>query len=184
VTDLLDPFTLRGRTFRNRLWVPAMCMYSVEARDGVPTDFHLAHYASRVAGGFGLVLSEATAVVPEGRISPYDTGLWSDAHGAAWARVAGGVLTCGGRCPREMRPLGCRIFPLTPYRKKGGTLAVRVDRRAFAMCPLAPAGVRALDPAFVKAVLSALELIDQTPEGREFIDAWIRAERIFREVAL
>jgi len=105
-------------------------------------------------------------------------------EGAAWARVAGGVLTCGGRCPREMRPLGCRIFPLTPYRKKGGTLAVRVDRRAFAMCPLAPAGVRALDPAFVKAVLSALELIDQTPEGREFIDAWIRAERIFREVAL
>lgn len=96
MTDLLDPFTLRGRTFRNRLWVPAMCMYSVEARDGVPTDFHLAHYASRVAGGFGLVLSEATAVVPEGRISPYDTGLWSDAHGAAWARVAALAHRLGG----------------------------------------------------------------------------------------
>lgn len=105
-------------------------------------------------------------------------------EGATWARVADGVLTCDGRCPREMRPLGCRIFPLTPYRKKDGTLAVRVDRRAFAMCPLAPAGLRALDPAFVKAALSALELIDGTPEGREFIDAWIRAERIFRDASL
>jgi len=83
-----------------------------------------------------------------------------------------------------MRPLGCRIFPLTPYRKKDGTLAVRVDRRAFAMCPLAPAGLRALDPAFVRAALSALELIDGTPDGREFIDAWIRAERIFRDASL
>ena len=105
-------------------------------------------------------------------------------EGAPWAQVADGVLTCGGRCPREMRPLGCRIFPLTPYRKKGGALALRVDRRAFAMCPLAPAGIRALDPNFVQAALSALELIDKTREGREFIDAWIRAERIFREAVL
>ncbi len=105
-------------------------------------------------------------------------------EGAAWARVEDGVLTCGGRCPREMRPLGCRIFPLTPYRKKGGALALRVDRRAFAMCPLAPAGTRALDPVFVRTARSALELIDQTHEGREFIDAWIGEERIFREAVL
>jgi len=96
VTDLLEPLTLRGRTFRNRLWVPAMCMYSVAARDGLPTDFHLAHYGARFAGGYGLVISEATAVVPEGRISPNDTGLWSDAHGAAWARVAALAHSLGG----------------------------------------------------------------------------------------
>nr|NLI50194.1 NADH:flavin oxidoreductase/NADH oxidase [Propionibacterium sp.] len=96
MTDLLAPFTLRGRTFRNRLWVPAMCLYSVEARDGVPTDFHLAHYGARVAGGYGLVVSEATAVVPEGRITPYDAGLWSDAQGAAWARIAALAHRLGG----------------------------------------------------------------------------------------
>lgn len=91
-----DPFTLRGRTFRNRLWVAPMCMYTVAAHDGIPHDFHLAHYGSRVAGGFGLVLSEATAITPEGRISPNDTGIWSDAHAAAWARIAALAHSFGG----------------------------------------------------------------------------------------
>lgn len=101
-----------------------------------------------------------------------------------WARLDNGVLTCNGRCPRDMRPLGCRIFPLTPCRKKSGALSLRIDRRAFAMCPLAPHGVRALDPAFVSAVLQALDLIDKTPEGREFLNAWIDEERIFRKAVL
>ena len=105
-------------------------------------------------------------------------------EGADWARLDDGVLTCNGRCPRDMRPLGCRIFPLTPCRKKSGALSLRIDRRAFAMCPLAPHGVRALDPAFVSAVLQALDLIDKTPEGREFLNAWIDEERIFRKAVL
>lgn len=102
-------------------------------------------------------------------------------EGAGWAKIDGGVLTCGGRCPREARPLGCRIFPLTPARKPSGALLLRVDRRAFAMCPLAPHGIRALDPVFVSAVRKALSIIDETPEGREFLDRWIAEERIFRE---
>lgn len=105
-------------------------------------------------------------------------------EGAAWARVEGGILTCGGRCPRDMRPLGCRIFPLTPLRRKSGALFVRVDRRAFAMCPLAPSGLRALDPEFVSAALRALSLVDETPEGRKFLDQWIKTERIFRNAGL
>ena len=104
--------------------------------------------------------------------------------GAQWARVEDGVLYCGGTCPRAARPLGCRIFPLTPYRKKGGGLGLRIDRRAFAMCPLAPSGVRALDPAFVMAAHRALMLVDETPEGREFLNGWIRRERIFRRAVL
>ncbi len=104
--------------------------------------------------------------------------------GADWARVEDGILYCGGRCPREDRPLGCRIFPLTPFRKKSGALSLRVDRRAFAMCPLAPGGLRALDPEFVKAALQALTILDATPEGREFLNAWIDAERIFRNAVL
>ena len=104
--------------------------------------------------------------------------------GAGWARIEDGILYCSGRCPREERPLGCRIFPLTPYRKKSGSIGIRMDRRAFAMCPLAPYGIRALDPIFVSAALRALSMIDEMPEGRKFIDEWIETERIFREAGL
>jgi len=115
------------------------------------------------------------------KLFPGEAALYA---GADWARVEDGILTCGGRCPRDLRPLGCRIFPLTPFRKKSGELAVRIDRRACAMCPLAPHGLRGLDPAFVSAALKALEAIDKAPEGREFLDAWIREERIFRRAFL
>ena len=76
-----------GLTLRNRAALSPMCMYSVTARDGVPTDWHLAHLGARAAGGFGLVWTEATAVAPEGRISFQDTGLWNDAQADAWRRI-------------------------------------------------------------------------------------------------
>lgn len=87
VSALFTPMTVRGLTARNRIWVAPMCQYSVTARDGVPTDWHLVHLGSFATGGFGLVLAEATAVVPEGRISPQDTGLWNDAQTDAWHRI-------------------------------------------------------------------------------------------------
>jgi 2,4-dienoyl-CoA reductase-like NADH-dependent reductase (Old Yellow Enzyme family) len=85
VTLLFEPLTLRDATFRNRIWLAPMCQYS--ATDGLPNDWHLAHLGGFAMGGFGLVLTEATSVVPEGRISPQDTGLWNDAQVAAWRRV-------------------------------------------------------------------------------------------------
>ncbi|WP_375424458.1 NADH:flavin oxidoreductase/NADH oxidase [uncultured Friedmanniella sp.] len=84
---LFEPLTLRDLTVANRVWLAPMCQYSVTAEDGVPTDWHLVHLGSRAQGGFGLILTEATAVVPEGRISPQDTGLWDDTQRDAWARV-------------------------------------------------------------------------------------------------
>jgi len=87
VPDLFDPLTLRSVTFRNRIWVPALCQYTVSARDGVPTDWHLVHLGSMAAGGAGLVIAEATGVSPEGRISPHDTGIWNDDQVAGWRRV-------------------------------------------------------------------------------------------------
>src|SRR4051795_11895732 len=86
MSQLFSPFTLREVTFRNRAWVSPMCQYSCV--DGMPTDWHLVHLGSRAVGGAGVVIAEATAVVPEGRISPADSGLWSDAHAEAWARTA------------------------------------------------------------------------------------------------
>ncbi|SEP70836.1 NADH:flavin oxidoreductase/NADH oxidase [Microlunatus flavus] len=87
MTKLFEPLTLRGLTVRNRIWLAPMCQYSVERQDGVPTDWHLVNLGSRAQGGFGLLLTEATAVVPEGRISPQDTGLWNDEQRDAWARI-------------------------------------------------------------------------------------------------
>jgi 2,4-dienoyl-CoA reductase-like NADH-dependent reductase (Old Yellow Enzyme family) len=74
---LFSPITIRSLTIRNRVWVPPLCQYSVTSRDGVPHDWHLVHLGAMAAGGAGLVIAEATAVSPEGRISDHDTGLWS-----------------------------------------------------------------------------------------------------------
>ena len=75
---LNQPLTLRGVTLRNRTILPPMCMYSVTAQDGRPNNFHYEHYMARANGGFGMIILEATAVAPNGRISPCDLGLWSD----------------------------------------------------------------------------------------------------------
>ncbi|WP_240694868.1 NADH:flavin oxidoreductase/NADH oxidase [Cryobacterium sp. SO1] len=85
--SLFDPISLREVTIRNRLWVAPMCQYSVDGRDGVPTDWHLVHLGSMAAGGAGLIVTEATAVSPEGRITDRDTGIWNDAQTTAWARI-------------------------------------------------------------------------------------------------
>jgi len=83
VADLFTPLTLRDTELPNRLMVSPMCQYSVEDRDGVATDWHLVHLGSRAVGGAGLVMAEATAVEPRGRISPEDLGIWSAEHAAA-----------------------------------------------------------------------------------------------------
>ena len=84
---LFQPLTLRQTTFRNRIWLAPMCQYSVTEQNGTPTDWHLVHLGARAQGGFGLVLTEATAVVPEGRISRQDTGIWNDEQAQAWSRI-------------------------------------------------------------------------------------------------
>ncbi|MEU0834738.1 NADH:flavin oxidoreductase/NADH oxidase [Streptomyces sp. NPDC005969] len=78
---LFEPYTLRSLTIPNRIWMAPMCQYSAAPEGpeaGVAHDWHFAHYAARAAGGTGLILLEATAVSPEGRISPYDLGIWND----------------------------------------------------------------------------------------------------------
>ncbi|EPM92384.1 NADH:flavin oxidoreductase, partial [Pseudomonas syringae pv. actinidiae ICMP 19070] len=73
---LLEPYTLRQLTLRNRIAVSPMCQYS--SVDGLANDWHLVHLGSRAVGGAGLVISEAMAVTPDGRITPEDLGLWND----------------------------------------------------------------------------------------------------------
>jgi 2,4-dienoyl-CoA reductase-like NADH-dependent reductase (Old Yellow Enzyme family) len=78
--------TLRGITLRNRLALAPMCQYAAD--DGIASDWHLVHYGARALGGVGLIVAEATAVTPDGRITPRDLGLWDDAQIVALARVA------------------------------------------------------------------------------------------------
>ncbi len=85
MTHLFEPLVLRDITLRNRIGIPAMCQYS--ATDGLANDWHFVHYGTRAVGGAGLIIGEATAVAPEGRISPSDLGLWDDVQIEPLARI-------------------------------------------------------------------------------------------------
>ncbi len=78
MTHLFEPFTLKDITLRNRVGVSPMCQYSY--RDGFSNDWQVVHLGTRAAGGAGLIIAEATAVEPRGRITPFDVGIWSDEH--------------------------------------------------------------------------------------------------------
>ncbi|WP_436348477.1 NADH:flavin oxidoreductase/NADH oxidase [Natronorubrum sp. FCH18a] len=87
-SPLFDQYDIRGVTVPNRIMVSPMCQYSCEAEDGIATEWHHVHLTSRAVGGAGIVMTEATAVAPDGRISPQDLGIWSDDHGDALERTA------------------------------------------------------------------------------------------------
>lgn len=103
---LFEPLTLRGTTFRNRIWLAPMCQYSCLAGDGIPTGWHFVHLGSRAVGGFGLLLTEATAVVPEGRISPQDAGLWNHDQVIGWRRVVDAVHSHGAKIGVQLSHAG------------------------------------------------------------------------------
>ncbi|WHY60605.1 NADPH dehydrogenase NamA [Cytobacillus firmus] len=88
-TKLFSPFTIKGVTFKNRIVMAPMCMYSSHNEDGMVENWHRIHYASRAVGQVGLIILEATAVTPQGRISPQDLGIWSDDHIAGLKELTG-----------------------------------------------------------------------------------------------
>ena len=117
---LFQPITIRGLTIRNRVWVPPLCQYSVTDRDGVPHDWHLVHLGAMAAGGAGLVVAEATAVSPEGRISDHDTGLWNDEQAEAWSRVTRFIRSQGAASGIQLAHAGRKasVWP-EPLRRPG-----------------------------------------------------------------
>ena len=94
MAQLFDPLKIKDVTLRNRIGVSPMCQYS--SVDGFASDWHIVHLGSRAVGGAGLVISEATAVSPEGRITPGDAGLWQDEHIDGLRRVNRFVAEYGG----------------------------------------------------------------------------------------
>lgn len=122
MTSLFGPLTLRSVTARNRMWLAPMCQYAVFAEDGLPTDWHLVHLGARATGGFGLVMAEATAVVPEGRISPQDTGIWSDAHVAPWRRITSFLHEQGAVAAIQLAHAGRKASTYSPFAADEGSV--------------------------------------------------------------
>ncbi|HZT57141.1 MAG TPA: NADH:flavin oxidoreductase/NADH oxidase [Pyrinomonadaceae bacterium] len=104
MSKLFSAFSLRGLEFRNRVFVSPMCQYS--SRDGLANDWHMVHLGSRAVGGAALVVAEATGVSPEARISPGDTGLWSEEHAQAFAPVAAFIKSQGARAGIQLAHAG------------------------------------------------------------------------------
>ncbi|MBC7290895.1 MAG: NADH:flavin oxidoreductase/NADH oxidase [Actinotalea sp.] len=162
---LLRPLTLRGATARNRAWLAPMCQYS--SVDGFVDDWHVVHLGARAVGGFGLVLSEAAAVVPEGRITPHDAGIWSEDHVAPWARIVRAVQAGGALAGIQLAHAGRKASthrPWSPQRGSvhlddGGWLTVAPSAVAFeglaAPRELSVAEIRGVVEAFAEAARRA-----------------------------
>ena len=131
---LFSPFSLKSITFRNRIFVSPMCQYS--CHDGLPTDWHLVHLGSRAVGGAGLVMVEATAISPEGRISPDDCGIWSDAHAEAFLPITRFIREHGAIAAIQLAHAGRKGSCTLPW-LGGGPLGMEAGGGQ----PLAPSSV-------------------------------------------
>lgn len=114
---LFEPLTLRGITFPNRAWVSPMCQHS--AADGCATDWHLVHLGSRAVGGAGLVMVESTAIRADGRISPYDAGLWDDQQIDSWRRITDFLRENGSRSGVQLSHAGRKASTYRPWEGTG-----------------------------------------------------------------
>lgn len=132
---LFDPYTLRGVTLRNRIAASPMCQYS--AVDGLPTDWHAVHLGALARGGAGLVVMEATAVSPEGRITPGCTGLWSDRHAEAFAPLVRRIADAGAVPGLQIAHAGRKAGANRPW--EGDDHIAEGDPRGWQ--PIAPSAV-------------------------------------------
>jgi 2,4-dienoyl-CoA reductase-like NADH-dependent reductase (Old Yellow Enzyme family) len=114
MTRLFDRYTVRNVTFRNRLFVSPMCQYS--SADGMPNDWHLVHLGSRAVGGAGMVMVEASGVSPAGRITAWDSGIWSEAHADAFRKIAAFIEQNGAVAGIQIAHAGRKASTDVPWR--------------------------------------------------------------------
>ena len=156
--SLFEPFTLRDVTLRNRIGVSPMCQYS--SVDGFANDWHLVHLGTRAVGGAGLVMAEATAVTPEGRISPQDLGLWRDGHAEMLARITRFIREHGAVAGVQLAHAGRKASVEVPWRG-GAPLSPGEGGWSPVLAPSAvPFGSRsqvpeALDAAGIRRIVNA-----------------------------
>jgi len=121
---LFTPLSLRELTVKNRIFMSPMCQYS--AREGVPGPWHMVHLGSRAVGGAGLVMIEATAVAPNGRISPSDTGLWNQKQAEAFKPIVDFLESFGATPAIQLAHAGRKAGTLEPW-NGGGPIKERWD---------------------------------------------------------
>src|SRR4026208_2038130 len=114
---LFQPLSIRGIRLKNRFVVSPMCEYS--SIDGFANDWHLVHLGSRAVGGAGLVMTEATAVLPEGRISPQDLGIWSDVHAESLGRIVRFIHEQGSVAGMQLAHAGRKASTRRPWESAG-----------------------------------------------------------------
>jgi len=114
---LFDPLAIREVKFANRVFVSPMCQYS--SHDGFANDWHFVHLGSRAVGGAGLVLTEATAVLPEGRISPEDLGIWNDEHIEMLSRIVSFIHEQGSIAGMQLAHAGRKASTRRPWEGSG-----------------------------------------------------------------
>jgi 2,4-dienoyl-CoA reductase-like NADH-dependent reductase (Old Yellow Enzyme family) len=159
--DLFDDFTIRSVTFRNRIFVSPMCQYS--SVDGMPTDWHLVHLGSRAVGGAACVIVEASGVSPVGRITAWDSGIWSAEHAKAFSPIARFIEEQGAVAGIQIAHAGRKASTDRPWT---GGRAIHEDPHAWT--PFAPSAIpfRPGDP--IPHALTANEI-------DEIVDQFVRA---------
>lgn len=164
---LFTPLTIRGLQIPNRAWLAPMCQYSA-GPDGIPTDWHLVHLGARAAGGFGLILTEATAVVPEGRISLQDTGIWDDDQVAAWRPITDFIHSQGAVAGIQLAHAGRKASVYPP----GSPVSGSIEPDDGGWASVAPSAI-----AFPNlAVPHELSIAEIGGVVRAFADAAVRAD--------
>lgn len=121
--NLFTPLQIRDLTLRNRIAVSPMCMYSCENCDGMANNWHLVHLGSRASGGAGLVMAEATAIEPDGRISPQDLGIWSDDHIPPLKQVTDFIRSQGAASAIQLAHAGRKAGTYRPWSETRGFIA-------------------------------------------------------------
>src|SRR5438270_2020767 len=114
---LFDRLAIRDLNFANRVFVSPMCQYS--SQDGYANDWHLVHLGSRAVGGAGLIFTEATAVLPEGRISPHDLGIWDDGHIEMLSRIVRFIHEQGSIAGMQLAHAGRKASTRRPWETPG-----------------------------------------------------------------
>ncbi|WP_028547259.1 NADH:flavin oxidoreductase/NADH oxidase [Paenibacillus taiwanensis] len=154
MTDLFTPYTLKDLKLKNRVVMPPMCQYSVSNKDGIATDWHYMHYVSRAVGGAGLIIIEMTDVEPDGRISDFDLGIWSDEQIPALARIVEGCHAYGAKVGIQIAHAGRKAedaaVPVAPS-------AIPFDANATPPRELTNAEVKAMIEKFRQGVARAVK---------------------------
>ncbi|THH32908.1 hypothetical protein EUX98_g1241 [Antrodiella citrinella] len=117
VPTLFQPLKIRGLEFHNRIWLSPLCQYSAE--NGFPTDWHMAHLGGIISRGPGLAFVEATAVLPEGRITPEDVGIWSDEHIEPWRRIVQFAHSQNQKIGIQLAHAGRKASTVAPWLHSG-----------------------------------------------------------------